>query len=185
MRGEVQEPGTVAPGHNRYDSGLRDRPCCSRSSHDAGPRIPPPAGLGVPAGNRRVREASCEPQRCREHLVAALGACPRRLTGGAYCRRDPRQRSAATPGISSSPLHVDTKATGPNNPPDRHDPEVADHLGRAWQLPRALGPCRCASTSLCRQGVSRAARGSPQGRAARNRYRINLECTLKDLVHES
>jgi hypothetical protein len=26
MYGEVQQPGTVAPGHDKYDSGLRDRP---------------------------------------------------------------------------------------------------------------------------------------------------------------
>ncbi len=25
MRGEVQQPGTVAPGHDEYESGLRDR----------------------------------------------------------------------------------------------------------------------------------------------------------------
>ncbi len=26
MRGKVQLPGTVAPGHDEYESGLRDRP---------------------------------------------------------------------------------------------------------------------------------------------------------------
>ncbi len=107
MRGEVQQYGTVAPGQEEYESGLRDRPPCRpRAGLHTDPVLAHRARLGPPGRPAVLPGSLSANTRMHSALVRALPACPRSARAPTPWRARSARRSvwvgSEASGLSSS-----------------------------------------------------------------------------------
>ena len=169
MRGEVQQPRTVAPGHDKYYSGLRGRPEGPGSRHRRRARLPPrhPA----PARRRRnlepVRQAQTCPSRSRPSSRRAVN------TGLAAPSRTP-DWTASPSGRRAAPARTTTFWTQGQRRAGRYLPgqgRRAHHADVQHHAVPAARPSRTMVSPACGSGGPARVTGSslPSARTRNSR----------------
>ena len=136
MRGEVQQPRTVAPGHDKYYSGLRDRP------EGPGPVSSPRSAWTTPPQRQRAVEQNLEPLRHAQTCRRDRGRARRRAvnTGSADRRGHRALDRVARSGRRAAPARTTTFWTrGSGEPAARCPVRAAGLATRTCRITRFRG----------------------------------------------